>query len=373
MLAVAPVEHPSSPLVRVALLAYTFLIIYASLYPFSGWHQTGIEPWAYLSQALPHYWTGFDVGIDVVGYIPFGTLLVLACYPWIPRGWAVLVAFLIGTLLSGSMEATQTFLPSRVASNLDLATNSLGTLVGALLGWVLMPWLLERDLLKKIRQRWFVANPSNALILVALWPLAQIYPQGTLFGLGQIVPILSNWMNTYLGIPIDLGEFIRQGSVLTVEQYWLSETIITSCGLTGAVLLLVCQLQPRTPRAMLAGGLIAINLALKSLALALLFKPEHAYSWLTPGAQAGLIVGVLMLTGLTLTPARVQRRLALLMLILGLLVINIVPANPYFTDTMAGWVQGKFLNFNGAAQFLSVCWPWLAIWFLLHYPSRKLS
>lgn len=364
MLAAAPVEHPSSPLVRVALLAYTFLIVYASLYPFAGWHQVSIEPLAYLSQPLPHYWTIFDVAIDVVGYMPFGTLLVLACYPWIPRSWAMLVAVLIGTLVSGSMEATQTFLPSRVASNLDLATNSLGALAGALLGWILTPWLLERDLLKKIRQRWFVSKASNGLILVALWPLAQIYPQGTLFGLGQVVPTLSSWLNTDLGLPVDLGEFIRQGSVLSAQQYWLSETIITSCGLTGAVLTLICLLQNRAPRAVLAVILIALNLALKTLALALLFKPEHAYSWLTPGAQAGLIVGALMLYGLMPAPARVQRRLALLMLCLSLLVINIVPANPYFTDTMASWVQGKFLNFNGAAQFLSITWPWLAIWCL---------
>ena len=371
MLAATPVEHPSSPLVRVALLAYAFLIVYASLYPFAGWHQVSIEPWAYLSQPLPHYWTVFDVAIDVVGYIPFGTLLVLACYPWIPRGWAVLVAFLIGTLLSGSMEATQTFLPSRVASNLDLATNSLGALAGALLGWILTPWLLERDLLKKVRQRWFVSNASNGLILMALWPLAQIYPQGTLFGLGQIVPTLSSWLNAALGTQIDLGEFIRHGSGLTAQQYWLSETMITSCGLTGAVLTLACLLQTRAPRARLAVVLIGLNLALKSLALALLFKPEHAYSWLTPGAQAGLIVGGLMLYGLMLTPARVQRRLALLMLILSLLVINVVPANPYFTDTMTGWVQGKFLNFNGAAQFLSIIWPWLAVWFLLPKAGRR--
>lgn len=370
MLTTAPIEHPSSPLVRGALLAYAFLIVYASLYPFSGWHQVSIEPWAYLNQPLPHYWTVFDVAIDVFGYLPFGVLLVLAAYPWIPRGWAVLLAFLIGTLISGCMEATQTFLPSRVASNLDLTTNSLGTLIGALLGWVLTPLLLERDLLKKIRQRWFVGNASSGLILVALWPLAQIYPQGTLFGLGQIVPTLSAWMNTYLDIPIDLGEFIRQGSVLTVQQYWLSETIITSCGLTGAVLILLGLLQNRAPRAILALGLIVINLALKSLALALLFKPEHAYLWLTPGAQAGLIVGGLMIYGLMRTPPRVQRRLALLMLGLSLLVINVVPANPYFTDTMTSWVQGKFLNFNGAAQFLAAFWPWLAIWILLHYPSR---
>jgi len=29
-------------------------------------------------------------------------------------------------------------------------------------------------------------------------------------------------------------------------------------------------------------------------------------------------------------------------------------------------VQGKFLNFNGAAQFLSLAWPFFTLWFLFH-------
>jgi VanZ family protein len=367
----APLEHASSPLVRVALLAYTFLIVYASLYPFSGWQDLGTSPFAYLPQPFPHYWTVFDVSIDVFGYVPFGILLVLACYPFLSRAWAAVLSFLIGTLVSGSMEAIQTFLPSRVASNLDLTSNSLGTLIGVIIGCVLTPWLLEKDLLRQIRQRWFVSSMSNGLVIVALWPFAQIYPQGYLFGLGQLVPILSNWLNVYLGVQVDIGDLIRQGTQLSVEQYWLSETIITCCGLIGAVLILLCLLQTRAPKARLMTILIVVCLGTKTLALALLFKPENAWSWLTPGAQAGLIVGCLMLYGLAFTPVRAQRNLALFMLTICVLLINFVPANPYFADTMSTWVQGKFLNFNGAAQFLSVLWPWMAIWFLLHYRAGR--
>ena len=75
---VSPLPRHGSPLVRVGLLAYAFLIIYASLYPFTGWRSLGISPLAYLGDPLPHYWTLFDVSIDIVGYIPFGFLLVLA-------------------------------------------------------------------------------------------------------------------------------------------------------------------------------------------------------------------------------------------------------------------------------------------------------
>ena len=40
--------------------AYAALIIYASLYPFSGWRDQGIAPWEFLWSPLPKYWTGFD-------------------------------------------------------------------------------------------------------------------------------------------------------------------------------------------------------------------------------------------------------------------------------------------------------------------------
>ena len=185
------------------------------------------------------------------------------------------------------------------------------------------------------------------------------------------MPTLSGWITAILDVPVDLGEILRQGAELSIEQYWLAETIITCCGLIGAVLIFLCLLQRNAPKARLVTVLILITLGLKSLTQALLFKPENAWTWITPGAQAGLIVGCLMLYGLAFTPARAQRHLSLFMLVISLMVINFMPGNPYFTDTMSGWVQGKFLNFNGAAQFLSALWPWMAFWFLLHYqPDR---
>lgn len=365
------INSQPSPLVRLALLAYVLLIVYASWYPFKGWQKVGASPLAYLVEPFPRYWTVFDVSMDVIGYLPLGVLLVLACYPWLSRIWAAVFSILVATLISGTMEAMQTYLPSRVASNLDLMTNSIGAAIGVMLGCILTPWLLERDLLGQIRRRWFVPNTSKGLILVLLWPLAQIYPQGYLFGLGQLVPELSNWLSVYLTMPVDLGELIRRGAQLSVEQYWLSETIITCFGLIGAALILLCLLQPAAPKARLITLLILVTIMIKSLALALFFKPENAYSWFSPGAQAGLVVGSLMLYGLAFTPPRVQRHLAIFALTISLLVINVVPANPYFADTLSTWVQGKFLNFDGAAYFLSILWPWLALWFLLLYREEN--
>jgi hypothetical protein len=94
--------------------------------------------------------------------------------------------------------------------------------------------------------------------------------------------------------------------------------------------------------------------------------------WITPGAQGGLLIGAILLAGLAFAPQVAQRRLAIATILLSLVVVNTIPANPYFVSTLQGWVQGKFLNFNGAAQFLSLLWPFIALWYLL-LPSHKLN
>ena len=365
-----PARLHASVFARVALLVYVLLITYASWYPFSGWRVTGLSPLAFITSPLPHYWTVFDLVTNIIAYIPLGILAVFAVFP-ILRGWAaVLLVIIGGVLLSGSMEAVQTFLPSRVSSNLDLLTNSSGVCMGALFAPALTRYFLEDSRFLQVRQRWFTHEASRGFLVLALWPLAQIYPQSYLFGHGQLLPLFSDWLTSLLSMPVDLGALLRRGSDLTAEQYWLSEAVITACGLNGALLTLLCVLRSRAPRGMLLALLTATALGIKSLTSALLFGPENAFGWLTPGAQGGLLLGLVMLTGLIAARRVAQRRVAALMLLLCLLALNLAPANPYFIATMQGWTQGKFLNFNGAAQFLSLLWPYLALWFLLHRTHR---
>lgn len=360
----------ASVFARVALLVYVLLIVYASWYPFSGWRVSGLSPLAFVTAPLPHYWTGFDLITNVIAYIPLGVLIVFAVFP-LMRGWAaILLAILGGILLSGAMEAVQTYLPSRVSSNLDLLTNTSGVCMGALFAPMMTPYFLEDSRLLQVRQRWFTQEASRGFLVLALWPLAQIYPQSYLFGHGQLLPLFSQWLSGLLSMPLDLSAFLRRSADFTAEQYWLSEAVISACGLSAAVLCLLCVLRSRAPRWLLLPLFIGTALATKSLTSALLFGPENAFGWLTPGAEGGLLLGVVMLTGLVAARRVAQRRVAVLMLAICLLALNAAPANPYFIATMQGWTQGKFLNFNGAAQFLSLLWPFLALWFLLHRTHR---
>jgi VanZ family protein len=367
-----PVALPTaSAFARAGVLLYALLIVYASWYPFSGWHGNGLSPVAYLWAPPPHYWTRFDLLTNLVAYMPLGVLGVFALYPKLRGIAAFALVACGGILLSGLMEAVQTFLPSRVPSNLDLFSNGVGATIGALLGLLLTDRFLVSGRMLVVRQQWLTLAASPGLVVLALWPLAQIFPQGYLFGHGQLLPIFSGWLSLLLDMPVDLGAFLRHSPELSVEQYWLSETIISACGLTGALLTMTCVLRTRAPRFMLIVLLLAAALVAKALASALQFSPDNAFIWLTPGAQGGLLLGLVMLSGLMYAPPVAQRRVAALSLMLSLLVVNAVPANPYFISTLQAWVQGKFLNFNGAAQFLSLMWPFIALWFLSHPAHRQ--
>ncbi|WP_444848513.1 VanZ family protein [Duganella caerulea] len=368
----APASKPS-PFTRAALLAYVLLIVYASWFPFSGWHNQGLSPLIFLENtSMPRYWTKFDAIINVVGYMPLGTLIVYSLYPRFKGLAAWLMAAIGGLLLSGLMEGVQTYLPSRVSSNLDFYTNAAGCALGAVVGVLTVRRLLDQSQLQRLRQAWFAPHASQGLVLLALWPLAQMYPQSFLFGLGQLLPILSEWLSQLLDTEIDLASYVRPDTILTVEQYWLSETIITACGMVGAALTLLCLLRKPAPRGLLVGAMIAAAIVVKALATALLFSPENAFVWVTPGAEGGFLIGAIMLAGLAFAPHVAQRRLAVATLLLSLVIVNTTPANPYFVATLQTWVQGKFLNFNGAAQFLTLLWPFFAVWFLW-LPSHKLN
>lgn len=360
-----------STFARVGLLMYGFLIVYASLYPFANWQDIGLPMFGFLLMPLPHYWTGFDVVTNVIGYMPFGALVVFALYPRVRGPAAAIAGVAAGMLLSGALEAVQTFLPNRVSSNLDFITNAGGAVAGSLAGLLLTRTFLEQSRLLRLRRNWFVPEAGRGLIVLALWPLAQIYPQGYLFGHGQLLPILSDWLSDWSETPVDLAALLAPGLGLDVQDYWLAEILITAFGMCGALLTMSCLLRKQAPTALLVTALAVSALVAKALANAVLFTPANAMAWLTPGAKGGLVIGALMMSGLAYAPAVAQRRLAVACLLVGLAIINLVPANPYFVATLQAWIQGKFLNFNGAAHFLSVCWPLLALWFLLHPTHRR--
>lgn len=334
---------------RYLALAWCGLVIYGSLHPFSGWRDTGASPFAFLEGGWPRYWTAFDLAANIAIYLPLGFFTALALSPLPGRLTGPLLATVLAALVSFGLEAAQTWLPSRVPSNLDLACNSLGSLLGAIVGYRDGPRIFAW--LAALQQRLIAPVPHAelGLTLLGLWLLTQFSPETLLFGTGDLRHLLG-----FSGVvPFAAESFVRiEGSIAALNM--------TAAGL------IVRQLCSRLAMAYVAVPLfILLCLALNTLAAAVLVGPGGALAWLTPGARFGLPLGAAALLVALALPASLRLMLAALALMAATVLVNLAPPNPYSAVALAAWRQGHFLNFNGLTRLLSSLWPFLTLPFLL--------
>jgi VanZ family protein len=172
----------------LAALAYAALIVYGSLYPFSGWTTRGVKLFEFLLPELMGHLSRADLVTNVLAYMPLG--LMLARW-WRHRGsllGAIAIPTLIGALLSFAMEFTQQFLPARVAALSDLVANTLGTVVGALMAGVMHGESLPWTIVMRRRNRWFRGGRlvDLGLIAIGLWALSQLTPLVPSLDLGNL-------------------------------------------------------------------------------------------------------------------------------------------------------------------------------------------
>ena len=116
------------PLARAMSLSYALLIIYVSLNPFDFDFRNAIDAWAWVQAPLPRFITLFDVSINILAYIPFGFLLVFAAYPHWRNFVALSLALALSALLALTVETLQSWLPTRIPSQMDWWANILGGL-----------------------------------------------------------------------------------------------------------------------------------------------------------------------------------------------------------------------------------------------------
>jgi VanZ family protein len=335
---------------------YVGLIVYASLYPFGPWRDAGVLPWTYWMAPTPRYWTGFDVTINLVGYMPLGALLALGLvrsgHAGGARLWPVLAAF----LLSATMEALQTYLTARVSSREDCLLNTAGAWAGTLV-LVLshrMGWLVRWS---RLRARWLVAESRGGLVLLMLWPLSLLFPAPVPFGLGQVVERVQTTVVDWLD-----GSFAQAWWPLAppVSEPLSpgSQAVCVFLGLLIVFLLAFTVLRARRYRYL---GLVFLWLAgavATALSSALSWGPEHAWGWLDLPSQVGMGLALAVGALLALAPWRVSAALALLALGVLLVELNQAPHSPYFAQTLQEWEQGRFIRFHGLAQWLGWGWPY---------------
>ena len=351
-------------------LIYVALIVFASLFPFEGWRAQGISPWVFLTARIPPpYWTWFDVNINIAGYAPLGFLLALAC---LRSGWpraAVPVAAASGALLSLSMEFLQIYLPRRVPSNLDLALNAAGALLGALAA-ALLERLGAIARWSRFRQQWFVPDARGALVLLALWPWALLFPAALPFGLGQVWQRLEDALVELLqGTPFLEWLPLREAPLVQMSRG--GEMLAVALGLLIPCLLGYCAVRQVGRRALLAAGAAAIGVAVTALSASLSWGPMHAWEWLTPAAGVGIVLGLALALALVALPRRACAAVLLVVLMLHLELLNDAPPNAYFAQTLQAWEQGRFLRFYGLGQWLDWLWPHAALVYVLALVSRR--
>jgi VanZ family protein len=368
-----PAGHRSSagPLA----VAYALLVVYASLYPFTGWRwPAGMEALQLFALPWPPYHARFDIVANLLGYLPLGALFYGA---GVRNGWsewrAAVGALAFAATLSFALEVTQNFLPTRVPSLIDWVVNGSGALIGVGIGAVLQGLgLLNRWELA--RNRWFIRRSAGALALLVLWPIGLLFPAPVPLGLGQVGHRLGELVEAALdGTPWSdaaadwLATFGAGGEPLSLA----GEGAALVLGLLAPCLVAFAAARPGWRRVPLALGALVLAFVVTTFSTALNFGPDHALTWLAPVTLPALALGTL----LAMLCAPISRRLAaglgLVVLTLLIAVVAQAPPNPYYAESLQAWEQGRFIRFHGLARWVGWLWPYFAMaWLLLRVAAR---
>jgi VanZ family protein len=333
----------------VAALAYAALIVYGSLYPFSGWTTGGVRLFAFLiPEWSGHHWARVDMVTNVLAYMPLGLLLARW---WRNRGatfGAIAISTLIGASLSFSMEFSQQFLPSRVADIDDLLTNTLGTLLGALMVGVMKSDSLPWKMVTRSRDHWFRGGRlvDLGLIAIVLWTLSQLAPLVPSFDVGNLRHGLS-----------PIWQTLQHPERFSYTQWATYEFYVTGLALLAMTLAAPGQRVFVRFFAFVAGVLLAkIVIVMRQLSL--------------EAATGSLTALVLALPFLALRTKAVAAVSALF--IVGGFAIAQLASNPAGVTHAFNWipfVEHMENPLTGIVSILEVVWPAAALAYLARLAS----
>ncbi|MCD6732373.1 MAG: VanZ family protein [Burkholderiaceae bacterium] len=352
-----PAARPQGAATGAWLAAWLAAVVYATLYPWSGWRAPGRWMFSFLSEPWPRWWTGFDVAVNVLAYLPIGLLLSswLARRMSLSMGLAAALATIAAAGLSLTLECAQALLPARVPSRMDLLANAAGGALGALVA----AWIGRRRIEQwpqRARETLPLAPHSTpGLLLLCAWLVAQLYPQPLVFATGDLVSLEATtpgepahpWLSAWL-LPHELEPFAEAAGVsMTVLAIGLMAHDLLRAGARGAA-------------AAVAAPIVAA-FAIKSTASAAYLGQANALAWLNAGAQGGLLAGVVALLLLGWVGRRARLWLAIAALAAATLLFNLAPPNAYYLSMRMSWGGGAWTNVHGLLRALATAWPFAAI------------
>ena len=358
-----------SRLPQVLFGAYLCALVYGSLYPWTGWRAPGGAGFGFLFEPWPRYWTWFDVLANVVVYAPLGALGSLLLRRAFGTAASLLLAIVLGALISLVLEGAQGFVPGRVPSRLDWLANAAGAALGAS-GAELSLRMAGRRRSSQRPSTWTTTSAVGPALLAA-WLAIQMHPQRLLFGNGDVIaPLLALWLRLIGG---DLaasagGEPVADAAValadalrLDADYTVLVEATGTAAAIVALGMLVREMFASSAPRALITGALLAAAALVRAATSAALFGVSHGFSWLTAGAQGGLVVGIVLLSVLAAARRHTRLWIGIGAISLTAVLTCVFPVDAYYASVVGRWDRGAWRNFTGLLEAAALLWPFVAI------------
>lgn len=339
-------------------LGYSLFILYASLSPFTGWREQGMSFIAVLQQPLWLTYLAFDVIFNLLAYVPLGLLLGLILRTRFNASASLLFACILGMVLSASMEYLQMYLPTRTSSNLDVLTNTSGTLFGALLALSITRWTRFFNQLARWRDRTFRHGKvmDFGLALLVLWMFGQINPS---------LPMLGN-----VFISASAHQPFASMSSAPFDG-WESAAVMFNLLMLGTLLLTLLRNKTAVINVVL---MLLFSVALiKFITAAVLLKSSAMLLWVNSEAMLGILIGGILLFITRRFDQGNLVRFGALQTLAYLIIAHFVleTGTPAAAMSIYHWKYGHLLNYNGLAQTITLVFPALL---LLHlWRVRTLS
>ena len=329
---------------RGSLAVWALLLAYASLYPFAPLRLPTLDAVAAFF-SRPRYVTGFDVTLNVLAYIPLGTL---ACLFFRQSGAGITTIFkaaAFGAAFSFVMETCQLFIPGRISSMYDTLANAGGALWGAL-AFVDPFYSLATRPLGETRERHVIPGVwgDAGLVLVMLWLIAQLNPALPFFGAGNI-----------------------QGDAAGAAQLEILQWAAVAMSIWGFGLFVSALLKGETGTLRVTLALLSVALWLKFMAASFMLQPHFAEEWVSVGRVVGLLIGIFFLVPTRRFGRSGRIYLALILVLAGALFSKIVGAYSPLEDFLRlfRWPYGQLANFATLTRFLHEAWPIMTLVFLI--------
>ncbi|GAB7127078.1 hypothetical protein JCM19000A_15850 [Silvimonas sp. JCM 19000] len=346
--------HPHTRLSRYFFWCYLLVVLLVSFYPFTDWRYTGEPVFAFYTYPLPYYYTFFDNAINVLAYVPLGIGASLMIRRWPALAW--LISALVCVLVSCGVEFVQQFIPSRVASNMDIFSNGVGGLIGAVGAVALRA--------RRVQHAWLVFRhkhlyPGGAaewgLVWLCLWLITQFDPSVPFFGVvdeprGIPQPILAPMQDP--GLFLDLLE--GGGMLLNTLGVCLFTSVLV-------------RYSRNIPRAIIA--LVSLVLLSKIIFAAIMLRWSQFFIWINWNVALGGLAAVPLLAVLWRLPRRLRAVAGAICLLAAVLVSWLWPLVPQLSAMLPlfRWHYGHLMHFRGLSALISDIWPYGAMIFLLGF------